>query len=106
MAIKPQTRATQMLRQVMDAKTPKAQSSLLTKLIKHEDDNGLVVHLVPHGPNPALGLEGQNEADRKITRKARAPHVIRTEDQYVDLVDTISEWGYCVESPGEYVFAE
>ena len=63
------------------------------------------VKLIPYRWNKGF-LEGENEFSRDIIRRARSPGVIRNSKQYDDLLMTVSEWGYCVETPADFNFAK
>jgi hypothetical protein len=62
------------------------------------------VSLVPYKFNPKF-LEGANAFSRDIMRRAIVRGVIHNQKQYDELLMTVSEWGYCVETPAEFQFA-
>lgn len=57
-----------------------------------------VVRLVPDKDGV---LEGAEQWDREMIRRAGGPGKIRNEAQYNKLMETLGEWGYCVECPME-----
>ena len=68
--------------------------------------DGSVVQLVPYALNPKLGLEGASVYDRELIRRTWCSGVIKTEKQYNELVQILSDWGYCVETPADWEFKE
>jgi hypothetical protein len=63
------------------------------------------IRLVPYKLNPKF-LEGQTSADRDMTRRAVNKFVIHSQKEYDELLMTVSEWGYCVETPSDFNFAK
>ena len=63
------------------------------------------VRLVPYRWNPKF-LEGQTDGDRDMVRRAIVRGVIHSQKEYDDLLMTVSEWGYCVETPADFNFAK
>jgi len=62
------------------------------------------VSLVPHKFNKNF-LEGANEFSRDIMRRAFRS-IVHNNKEYDDLLVTVSEWGYCVETPEDFNFAK
>ncbi len=61
-----------------------------------------VVILVPYRWNKKY-LEGANGASRDIMRRAFVS-IIHNSKQYDALLMTVSDWGYCLETPENFVF--
>ena len=48
------------------------------------------------------GLEGATEFDRRVVRQFVWSSCIYSEDQYNRLLQGVSEFGYCLESPADW----
>ncbi len=62
------------------------------------------VKLVPYKFNKKF-LEGANEFSRDVMRRAMRG-VVHNNKEYDDLLMTVSEWGYCVETPEDFNFVK
>jgi len=51
-----------------------------------------------------ISLEGRTEKDRDLIRRATMWGRVRTNKQYDALLKIVSDWGYCVESPIDFIF--
>lgn len=51
-------------------------------------------------------LKGQADGDRDMIRRAIMRPIVRTKKEYDELLMTVSEWGYCVETPADFNFAK
>lgn len=80
--------------------------SILQQFCQFEDQQSLVVRLVPYKPKPSLGLEGEREFDRELIRRARVGgSVIRSNRHYERLLAKLSLWGYSVQTPADWEFS-
>jgi uncharacterized protein YbaR (Trm112 family) len=50
-------------------------------------------------------LEGKTHKDRDLITRATWKSRISTNKQYEDLSKTLSNWGYCLETPMDFNFA-
>lgn len=69
------------------------------------ETDGWVLSLVPYRWNPEF-LEGETPIDKDIIRRATFGGVIRSEKQYTELSQIVSEWGYCIQTPYDFQFSK
>jgi hypothetical protein len=56
--------------------------------------------------SPFGGLEGRAQGDRDMVRRATMKGRIRSERDYNELCRILGDWGYAVETPADFAFAE